>query len=127
VGLPRPAEARARRAGAEDAPTILEVTKAANGEYAGSWVLSAAAEDIGDVRRDLERGCAFVAAVGAECVGAIRRRLLEDGGGYIKRLAALPQWRRRGVATGRMRAAEEHLRRTGRSVARWARSPRTPL
>lgn len=98
-----------RRALPEDAGHILDITRAANAEYAGRWALSAVAESSSDVFGDLQKGAVFLAAADGQYVGAVRCRVLDDGSGYIKRLAVLPAWRRRGIATLLMHAAESHL------------------
>ncbi len=62
------------------------------------------------------RGHVFLAVVGERRVGSVRCRVLEDGRGCVQRLSVLPPYRRRGIATLLMQAAEERRRHAGVSM-----------
>lgn len=85
------------------------MTRAANAEDLARWSLSATTEQLADVLGDMEQGAAFMAEIAGRCVGAVGCRVLDGGKGYVKRLGVSPEWRRRGIATRLMRAAEEYL------------------
>ena len=85
---------------------MLRITQEA-AEYAGRWMLSAANEAPADVTSDLQSGWVLLAVVGATAVAAVRCRLTTDpASDYVKRLAVVPAWRRRGIGRLLMDAAE---------------------
>lgn len=102
-----------RPARPSDAQRLMEVARAANTEYAGRWALGALSDHLLDVVRDLENGFGFVALADGLCVGTIRCVVHDDGTGYLKRLAVLPGWRRFGIGTRLMIAAEDYLLKCG--------------
>lgn len=107
-----------RRATPADAARVLDLTRAANAEYAGRWRLSALTEDLAAVLSDFGSGHVLVACAEERLVGAVRCRLLDQETGFIQRLAVPPPWRRRGIATRLMRAAEGRLQATGARLIR---------
>jgi ribosomal protein S18 acetylase RimI-like enzyme len=100
---------RIRTGGAADLPSVLSLWQATD-------VLPSATDSEEALNRLLERdpSSLLLAEVGEEVVGTLI--VGWDGWrGSFYRLAVRPDWRRRGLATGLVRAAEAHLRELGAS------------
>jgi len=93
--------------------------RAAFAEYAGvlAQPSGALSETLQDVQLAMTSGGAALAFIGATPVGSAR--FLPDGEGiYVGRVAVLPTYRRRGVASALMRFLEDHARRGGKKHVR---------
>ena len=102
-----------RPATAADAPEVLRVTHGANAEFIGRWALSAHTEQLSHVLRDIAAEHVFVAMAPGRCVGSVRCNPFGGRSGEIKRLAVVPNARRRGAGTRLMDAAEGWLAAVG--------------
>jgi ribosomal protein S18 acetylase RimI-like enzyme len=110
---------RLRLATSEDAPLMHAVMQRAFAEYLGvlSVPSSAHAETVDDVRRALAAGGGVLAWFEATCVGSARFAIEPDGL-YVGRVAVVPEFRRRGVASLLMRFIEGHAPALGRDAIR---------
>lgn len=75
------------------------------------------AESVDDVTRFLERGGALIAWIGREAVGTARFEPA-DGFLYVGRVSVLPRYRRRGIASALMAAAETEAASHGLACVR---------
>jgi len=106
---------RVRLATPEDARLMHEIMQRAFAEYLGVLRVpsSSHAETIDDVRRALAAGGGVLASFDGAGVGSARFALEPDTL-YVGRVAVVPEWRRRGVASRLMRFIEEHAPSLGR-------------
>lgn len=106
-----------RLATPDDASVMHDVMQRAFSEYVGVLRVpsSAHAETVDDVRRALLTGGGVLACVESRCVGCARF-LLEPEALYVGRVAVLPEFRRRGIASLLMRRIEEHAPSLGRDT-----------
>jgi len=96
------AQLRIVAATANDAALIHRLTLAAYEEYRGVLVPESGvfAQDLDDVRADIAAGGAIIVWLGDEPVGCGRYELPSDGSHlYVGRLAVLPAYRGRGIAS----------------------------
>jgi ribosomal protein S18 acetylase RimI-like enzyme len=93
--------------------------RAAFAEYAGKLAQPSGAlrESAEDVKRAMASGGAVLAFIGDAAVGSARF-LPEPEALYVGRVAVLPEYRRRGVASVVMRFFEEHARSQGKAAVR---------
>jgi ribosomal protein S18 acetylase RimI-like enzyme len=108
---------RVRLATPEDAELMHEVMQRSFAEYLGVLRVasSAHAETVADVRRALALGGGALAWIESACVGSARFAL-EPEVLCVGRVAVLPEFRRRGIASRLMRFIEEHAPSLGRDV-----------
>jgi ribosomal protein S18 acetylase RimI-like enzyme len=94
---------------------VRDVMRAAFGEYAGALPVESGAlsETLEDVRGAMVAGGAVLAFDGASVVGSARFRP-DDDALYVGRVAVLPAYRRRGVASTMMRFLEDVATTLGR-------------
>lgn len=106
-----------RLATPEDAELMHDVTQRAFAEYLGVLRVpsSAHAETVADVRRALVACGGALAWVAGACVGSARFAL-EPEVLYVGRVAVLPEFRRRGIASRLMRFIEAHAPSLGRDA-----------
>src|SRR5881392_3128298 len=97
-----------RAATLDEAPLVREVMLAAYAEYKGTLPVDSGAhtETVDDVLEDMRQGGALLAHYEGQAVGSVRYRI-EDEELYVWRVAVLPAFRRRGVASAMMRFAED--------------------
>jgi ribosomal protein S18 acetylase RimI-like enzyme len=120
VSRGRPEVIQVRRAEPAEAELVHRVMRAAFAEYEGVLRPPSGAneESVADVARAMQAdGGAVLAFVGAEAVGSARYRLAADHL-EVGRVAVLPAWRRRGVASRLMRFCEALAPRLGRDEVR---------
>jgi ribosomal protein S18 acetylase RimI-like enzyme len=88
-------------------------------EYAGALPLESGAlrESVDDVRTAMQAGGAVLAFLGDAAV-ASARFLPENEELYVGRVAVLPAWRRRGIASALMRYLEDLGRSQGKRSVR---------
>ena len=93
--------------------------RAAFAEYIGALPVESGAnrETLEDVAEGLRQGGAVLAFIGATAVGSARFRP-EDDALYVNRVAVLPDYRRRGIATAMMRFLEDVARARNRTAIR---------
>lgn len=106
-----------RLATPDDASVMHEVMQRAFVEYLGVLRVpsSAHVETVDDVRRALLTGGGVLACFDGTCVGSARFAL-EPEVLYVGRVAVLPEFRRRGVASLLMRCIEAHAPKLGRDT-----------
>jgi ribosomal protein S18 acetylase RimI-like enzyme len=100
-----------RPATADDAALIHRLTLAAYAEYRGVLVPESGvfAQSAADVRADIDRGGAIIARLAGEPVGCGRWELPADRSHlYVGRLAVLPAFRGRGIASRMLAWCEAH-------------------
>jgi predicted N-acetyltransferase YhbS len=97
-----------------DIPAILAVIKEAFREYQGKLIPPSSAErkTIEIVRAELAEATALVAEVDGQIGGCVFYRP-QAGAIYLDRLAVLPQYRRRGMATALLARVEAKARDLG--------------
>ena len=104
-----------RPATAEDAPTILAITRAAFEEFRGhldppSGALTETLEGLTESTFQAEHGAAL-AFVAGQPAGSLRWEIQPQRTSlYVERLAVLPAYRRQGIASALMQWAEDHAR-----------------
>jgi ribosomal protein S18 acetylase RimI-like enzyme len=108
-----------RLATPEDAELVHRVMQRSFAEYLGVLRVpsSAHAETVADVRRALVAGGGALAWLEGACVGSARFALEPDVL-YVGRVAVLPEFRRRGIASGLMRFIEGHAPSLGCGAVR---------
>ncbi len=110
-----------RLATLEEAPLVRRIMRAAFAEYRGVLPVEsgAHAETDEDVLAAMRAGGAVLALVDGEPVGSARFTL-EERLLYVGRVAVLPDFRRRGLASAMMRFLEDITRHHGRAAIRIA-------
>jgi ribosomal protein S18 acetylase RimI-like enzyme len=108
---------RVRLATPEDAGLMHQVMQRSFAEYLGVLRVpsSAHAETVADVRRALVAGGGALAWHDDACVGSARFALEPDVL-YVGRVAVLPEFRRRGIASRLMHFIEGHAPSLGRDA-----------
>lgn len=108
-----------RLAAAEEAAHVHSLMLRAFAEYLGTLAVASSAhhETVDDVRAAMNEGGAVIAFSDGSAAGSARFRI-ESNALYVGRVAVLPAYRRRGVATAMMRFLEDRARALGLGAVR---------